>query len=332
MRSRRRVWVASLFVASITSGVLACVGDDPAPAATTTPQEAGSDAGTDAEDARGDGACNLLAPWLDPTPLNSVNSIANEQHPALSADELTIYFSSRRTTADADGGVSRIFTATRTSAETDSFSEPVALSTDINKPAWDNVGASLSNDRRNLYFATNAGSSGRYVVYEALRDSLSNASWSSSVLTALGDPDAGTTDFAPFLSSNGALYFGRSTTASPQFDLYRADDNGGSGFKQPVLLPELASAQDDSDPILTPDGLTVYFSSTRPGSAETDIWTAKRNTTASGFDPPTRVAELSSLNRDAPGWVSHDGCRMYLVSARPGGPGQLDIFVASKPK
>jgi WD40 repeat protein len=329
----RTTWLC-LLAPSVAIVVFACVGDNPEPEK-AEPAEAGAEASVEAGEAGGgdasaDGPCNLGAGWLEPVPLNSVNSPVNDQRPTLSADELTIYFSSRRGSAGADAGASRIFVATRPDNRTDSFGEPVALSPVVNQPDVDTVGASLSNDRRRLYFSA-GGAGAPHILYEATHAQVADTSWAAATLKALGDPDGGVIDFSPFIATDGTLYFARNGTP-PNYDVHRADPDGANGFKTPSRIAELASAQDDSDPTLSPDNLTIYFSSSRPGSLDIDIWSATRTTTTSGFPPPTRVAELSSPTRDAPGWVSPDGCRMYLASDRPGGRGLLDIFVASKPK
>ena len=41
---------------------------------------------------------------------------------------------------------------------------------------------------------------------------------------------------------------------------------------------------------------------------------------------------VNSAQGDEPGWISADGCRLYLYSNRPGGMGMQDIYVAKRPK
>jgi WD40-like Beta Propeller Repeat len=332
-----KLWLAGPFTAAAAIVAIACVGDDPAVNTTPDAQSGVDAAGPDAaeeldagQDAKPSGPCDVNAPWQTPVALKSASSPDNEQRPSLSADELTIYFSSRRLTPDNDAGVSRVYFATRTDKETDSFTAATLLSADINRPGYDTVGSALSNDRRRLYFAAKTDATPD-VIYEAERaGGLSGNSWAGATVKPIGDQDAGWTEFSPFLANDGTLYFAR-TGAPTNYDLFRADPDGANGFKKAVPIAELASAQDDSDPVLSPDGLTIYFSSSRAGSLDTDIWAATRAPAAAGFGPPARVSELSSPARDVPAWISPDGCRMYIISTRPGGPGALDIFVASRP-
>jgi hypothetical protein len=50
----------------------------------------------------------------------------------------------------------------------------------------------------------------------------------------------------------------------------------------------------------------------------------------SGFGTPKPVTELNSSRLEYPQWLSVDGCRLYLESDRPGGAGDLDVYVASR--
>jgi hypothetical protein len=72
----------------------------------------------------------------------------------------------------------------------------------------------------------------------------------------------------------------------------------------------------DSAARLSPDELTVYFTSTRSGAYE--IWTATRASRTDDFLPPTRLSELSSGTLDFNPSVTADGSTMYFESARTG--------------
>ena len=86
----------------------------------------------------------------------------------------------------------------------------------------------------------------------------------------------------------------------------------------------------DSDPWLTPDGLTLYFISTRPapgreqGRADYDIWHSAR--TADGWSAPEHLADVSSPAQEL-GPELHGGI-LYFSSSRGGGRGGLDIYMA----
>lgn len=86
----------------------------------------------------------------------------------------------------------------------------------------------------------------------------------------------------------------------------------------------------DYQPVLSPDGARLFFTSTRPlpgTDAETrqNVWFVDR--TATGWGEPQPVAALAT-----PGWdgyaVPTRGGRLYYVSERAGGRGGVDIWVA----
>lgn len=69
-----------------------------------------------------------------------------------------------------------------------------------------------------------------------------------------------------------------------------------------------------SNPVVTPDELTLYFGSNRPGGAGNyDIYQATRPTVADGFGAPIALASLNTASLDAPSWISEDGCELYFT-------------------
>lgn len=90
----------------------------------------------------------------------------------------------------------------------------------------------------------------------------------------------------------------------------------------------------DLSPVISKNGLALYFSSNRaaPGHLGTNIWVATRATPSADFNAPVIVANVNSDVSDYLGFISGDGCRLYLVSDRPSGKGGQDIYLASRPK
>jgi Tol biopolymer transport system component len=106
---------------------------------------------------------------------------------------------------------------------------------------------------------------------------------------------------------------------------HRCREGGWSG-PEPVSF---SSSFTDYQPVLSPDGSRLYFTSTRPLEAGSDesrqnIWYVERDSTEWGTPRP--VAELAT-----PGWdgyaVPTRSGRLYFVSERPGGRGAVDIWV-----
>lgn len=93
---------------------------------------------------------------------------------------------------------------------------------------------------------------------------------------------------------------------------------------------ELDRRVDEHDPWLSADGLRVYFVSVRTGAGQ-ELLFAERASTSAAFDPPTVIAEISSLADDDNPTLTADERVILFGSARDGGAGGLDIWIAFRP-
>jgi len=96
------------------------------------------------------------------------------------------------------------------------------------------------------------------------------------------------------------------------------------------LGPTINSPSLDCDPVISPDGLLLFFSSTRPGGMSgQDIYVARRATRKDPWGPSMNLGPiLNSTSGQRPGSVSFDGSMLYFFSSRPGGYGSRDIWQA----
>lgn len=103
-------------------------------------------------------------------------------------------------------------------------------------------------------------------------------------------------------------------------------------WSPPTPLVALNSPVEDDDPTPSDDGLELYFTSPRPGSlGAADIWRVRRASTLVAWGPVEHVLELSSAQNENTPELSSDGLTMWFVSNRPGGMGQDDIWVTTRP-
>ena len=264
--------------------------------------------------------CDPSKPFGVPTPVDGVNSAGVDQGAKL-VDDLTIYFGSNR------DGPGALYMATRSSPSS-AFSAPVPLA-QINATGSAS-GPTLTGDGLTLYYALipTGGQTGElYVSHRARKaDPFPAGSAVANVNSSLDDLD-------PFITEDGsALYFDSAVTGA--LLLYVALRQASGAFGAPQALTSLNVGPVDGHPVLSHDGLTLYWSSTRTdGGAQgsTDIWFATRPTTAAVFGAASRIAELSSTASESLSWISADGCVAYLQSTR-GGTGQQDIYQAVKPR
>lgn len=106
-----------------------------------------------------------------------------------------------------------------------------------------------------------------------------------------------------------------------------------SGFTIPQNLGTVTqSADNDELAVLSPNGLSLYFASTRPGgSGAFDIYVTQRQTVFSAWGPPQNLGTtVNTSSGDSPASISPDGREMFLNSQRPGGSGGVDIWVMTR--
>jgi len=101
-------------------------------------------------------------------------------------------------------------------------------------------------------------------------------------------------------------------------------------FGDPVLVRELASDARTDNPTLTSDMLEIYFTTTRDGAADTDIWYARRSSRNLPFEPPVPVDGANSDGFDTSAAISADGLTLWFGSDRDGGSGGVDVWVCER--
>jgi hypothetical protein len=106
-----------------------------------------------------------------------------------------------------------------------------------------------------------------------------------------------------------------------------------SDWSTPVSLgPVVNSTFTEQNAQLTKDGLAIYFSSDRPGGlGGLDIWVTRRASLDSPWEPPVNLgAPVNSSAADFGPNVSIDGHLLFYASARAGGFGGPDLYVARR--
>lgn len=103
-------------------------------------------------------------------------------------------------------------------------------------------------------------------------------------------------------------------------------------WSSPVHLGALVNTTfADFDPVLSRDGLSLYFASGpgRGGEGGRDLWVAERATTDASWGAPYNLgAVVNSGAHESKPTLSVDGHRLYFASNRPAGLGRFDIYMA----
>jgi Tol biopolymer transport system component len=106
----------------------------------------------------------------------------------------------------------------------------------------------------------------------------------------------------------------------------------GAAWDPPVNVTEVNSAASDVGTEVSPDGLTLYFSSNRAGGAgRLDFYVSTRPNRSAAWSAPVRIAELSSPESDEGIFVSPSGLVAYFHSDRDAAtPGVYTIYRATR--
>jgi len=138
----------------------------------------------------------------------------------------------------------------------------------------------------------------------------------------------------PWESSDGlTLYFtsnragGQGSASIWQATRATLDDP----FTNPTNIAATNSSSRDFAPRISYDGLTLLFTSKRPGVGNGDTWQSTRASINDPFGAPTLVPNVNSVADDGGASLSMDGLTMYFFSRRGGGQGQYDLYEATRP-
>ncbi len=305
----RTVGVADASPATTTDAA-----DGPTPDGGAQPADAAIPADALSPDAS-DAACDLERPFGSPTPLNAVNSVGGEFGVTLSQDELEIFV----TTTTRAGSRAAVHRSTRSSVG-ETFSPPTRVTElDVPEPHW---GVTLSPD--GLVLLVSAGPRPRF-IHRAVRATPTEPFGPSELQPFLENAEGKQFD-TPYIGGGGALYVSRES--GPQFDLFFAFTDGGAYSPPKGLFAFNTSGTSEEWPVESMDGKTFFFAS--GGLASSEIVEAHR---ASATEPYSAGKTLSFPQSAIkhPGWISPDGCRLYLVMENaPGGSGGADVFVATR--
>jgi Tol biopolymer transport system component len=213
------------------------------------------------------------------------------------------------------------------------FGDPVSLDPNINSSSAD-VCPVISADGCTMYFASDRpGGYGDMDIYVAIRKSIDDE-WEPAV--NLG-PNVNTSNYeAPWsISTDGlSLYMSSNRTGgSGTYDLWvitRATVL--SPWVAPVNLgPTVNSSSYEYHPLISSDGLSLYFSSSRSGgTGGYDIWVSTRTTTSSLWGTPVNLWAINSSSNDYQPRLSSDGLSLFFASTKSGGYGPADIYVTTR--
>ena len=277
------------------------------------------------------------AEWSDPVNLGApINSAFAEMNPALSPDELSLYFVSTR---PGGFGAADIWVSHRASPDSP-WGDPVNLGSGINGTGID-ASPQVSIDGHLLFFSGDrAGGLGQNDIYVAHRtDTNDDLGWGPAVDVG---PDVNTTGFEAgefYLQSaeQGAanLYFSQGANAV-DLDIYVAPiEADGETVGPATLVGELSVSEPgitDAHPSVRVDGREIYFYSNRAGGlGASDLYRSSRRSVHDPWSPPENLgAPLSGSANDIQPTLSYSARTLVFASNRAGGLGNTDIWLATR--
>lgn len=202
--------------------------------------------------------------WSAPMPVTELNSTSEDQSPGITADGLTIYFSSRR----PNGAGSNIWTSTRASRGA-TWSTPTMVAELSSAAEEFEPQPDASNTTLVLYRQLSMTDTD---IFIATRASPADA-WNTPV--AITELNTTALEKSPFLVADGLTLYYSSTFGTTSSDIYVATRSSTTTpFSPGVPLTEVNGAAFDDDPWLSTDGRVMFFASDRSGNFE--IYEARR--------------------------------------------------------
>jgi hypothetical protein len=273
--------------------------------------------------------------WSAPINLGpTVNSVFLERAPAISKDELSLYFGSSR---PGGFGGEDIYVSQRETRDSE-WGPPVNLGPIINTLANESVPA-FSRDGHLLFFSSGRpGGSGGVDIWVSRREHThDDFAWEPAENLGEGvnslSTDAGPSYFDNDEVGVPQLYF-NSNRLNGSGSIYVSEQAADGSFGPAVLVLEL-SLGDGNRASIRHDGREIFFTSTRPGSIanSADLWVATRETVFDAWSEPINLG--STVNGellDVQPYISADRETLFFASTRPGGFGSTDLYMSTRTK
>lgn len=107
----------------------------------------------------------------------------------------------------------------------------------------------------------------------------------------------------------------------------------GNQWKEPRPIKEINSSSWDSHPALSPDGRTIYFTSSRPGGiGKMDIWAAEKDSNGVWQPPFNLGRDINTPFDEETPFIHANGQTLYFASDGHPGFGKVDLFWTQRNK
>jgi len=276
--------------------------------------------------------------WSPPENLGAViNTGANEQHPTISKDGLSLYFASDRT--GTMGGLD-IWVSHRAKID-EPWGAPQNLGPNINS-AGNDLAVGFSHNPHWMYYHTNGrgGCGGPDIFVSRRQTAQDDLGWgvAQNIGCVVNGPfdDAGPTLLEDETTGITTMLFNSNRPGGPgNFDIYQTTRVGDDGeWTAPTLVTELNGPARDTRVTASRDLLTLFISSDITGRVGgiggQDIWVSTRPNTLSPWSTPVNLGSVvNTTGFDGAPSLSWDGTELYFFSDRAGF-GKNDLYVTRR--
>ncbi len=207
------------------------------------------------------------------------------------------------------------------------FGDPTLVSGVVNTTSLDD-GFWLLPDGLTAYISTQRPDAGADIGVFSVKRTTVDAPWANLV----AEPAVNGAGQArqPILTADGkTLYFQRGGGGAAQevWTATRASTQVVFGTPSVASAPLNVPASTNLATWVSPDGKVLWLSSSRPGSAATDVYRTVLG--SGGFGVPEAVPSLNSASDDA-ARVTPDELQAFVTSSRTGGKGGNDLYYARR--
>jgi hypothetical protein len=274
-----------------------------------------------------------LGAWSAPINVGPpLNTEYNDMYAILTADGLTVYFTSDRPVGGLGGD--DLWVSRRESTDAP-WGEPENL-TILNSPYNDSLSVFNTSGNIMYFHSDRPGGCGVGDLWMS-RAKPGGDAWTAPVNMGCV-VNTSFTEIAPAFYANddlglSTIYFGSNRPGGiGDFDIYQTtttDEDLESAVWGPgVLVPELSSPKRDTRTFVRRDGREVFITTNRDfGLGGLDIWVATREDSSNRWSTPVNPGPpLNSTADDGSPALSRDGRTLYFFSNRLGGFGGRDIW------
>jgi len=241
-----------------------------------------------------------LGPWSAPAPIDDFTPVADDD-PSPTGDLLEMYFNRSN----------EIFVTTRARV-TDPWGPPV-LVPELSDAAATDTTPEVTYDGLTIYLASNRGGLATLDIFVATRASR-GATWGTPALVP--ELSSGSREAATATSNNTVMVF-ESDRGGDNDTFLTTRASAGVPWGTPARVDAIATTSSDGNPMLSADGLELYFSSNRTGDNE--LYLSTRATVGDAFGPPVAITELAGIGfDDQDPWISPDRRTLLFTSNRDG--------------